>query len=138
MAFDLFKKKEKESKKGKPRVKPPVLKEEKKEEAPSEKPKAAKSKFSLESLILVCPHITEKSHLLSQQNQYVFEVFPRANKTEIKKAIEQIYQVKVLNVRIINVPSKKRRMGRTQGWKKGYKKAIVEIKEGQKIEVASA
>lgn len=88
-----------------------------------------------EKEILKKPHITEKATDLAQENQYVFEVYPGANKIEIKKAIEKLYKVNVLDVRIIKVPPKKRRMRRTPGWKKGYKKAIVKIKEGQKIEV---
>ena len=85
--------------------------------------------------VLISPHITEKATDLAQKNQYVFKVFPKANKTEIKKAIEDLYKVEVLDVKIINVPKKRRRLGRISGWKKGYKKAIVKIKEGQKIEV---
>jgi len=85
--------------------------------------------------ILIEPHITEKTTDLEKKNQYVFKVFPKANKTEIKKAIEDLYKVEVLGVKIINVPKKRRRLGRISGWKKGYKKAIVKIKEGQKIEV---
>jgi len=85
--------------------------------------------------ILIEPHVTEKTTDLVKKNQYVFEVYPRANKMEIKKAIENLYGIDVLDVKIINVPRKRRRLGRISGWKKGYKKAIVKIKEGQKIEV---
>ena len=85
--------------------------------------------------ILISPRITEKATAISQKNQYVFKVFPKANKTEIKKAIEDLYKVEVLDVKIINVPAKRRRLGRISGWKKGYKKVIVRIKEGQKIGV---
>jgi len=72
---------------------------------------------------------------LAERNQYVFKVFPDANKIEIKKAIKEIYGADVEEVRIINVPRKKRRRGRIEGWRKGYKKAIVKIKEGQTIEI---
>jgi len=85
--------------------------------------------------ILKTPHITEKATDLVKKNQYVFKVFPEANKTEIKKAIEDLYGVDVESVKTINVPRKQRRLGRIRGWRKGYKKAIVKIKEGQKIEV---
>jgi len=84
--------------------------------------------------ILISPHVTEKATDLESQNQYVFKVFPRSNKIEIRKAIEEVYGVKVVSVNIINVPRKPRRLGKTMGWKKGFKKAIVKIKEGQKIE----
>jgi large subunit ribosomal protein L23 len=85
--------------------------------------------------ILRAPHITEKATALAGKNQYVFKVWPKANKTEIKKAIESLYEVDVLDIKIINIPAKRRRLGRISGWRKGYKKAIVRIKEGQKIEV---
>jgi len=85
--------------------------------------------------ILKGPHVTEKATELAQDNQYVFKVFPNANKSEIKKAIENLYDVNVQKVRIMNMPKKKRRSGRSEGWKSGYKKAAVKVKEGQKIEV---
>ncbi len=85
--------------------------------------------------VLKSPHIAEKSSYLAKQNQYVFRVYPKANKTEIKKAIEKIYGVKVIKVRIINIPPKRRKLGRTLGWRQGYKKAVVFLKKGQEIEV---
>jgi large subunit ribosomal protein L23 len=80
------------------------------------------------------PILTEKATKLSQNNQYLFEVSKSANKEEIKKMIENLYKVDVLNVKIVKLPPKQRRLGRIYGWKKGIKKAIVKIKEGQKIE----
>ncbi len=85
-----------------------------------------------ESLINL--HVTEKSNDLLQDNKYVFKVNTKTNKSEIKKAVESLYKVDVSDVKIINIPKKKIRVGRREGWKKGYKKAIVEIKKGQKIE----
>lgn len=85
--------------------------------------------------ILIEPHITEKATKLAQENQYVFKVNSKANKSEIKKAVEQAYDVDVTKVRTANMPRKKRQKGRIEGWKKGYKKAIVEIQEDQKIEI---
>jgi len=87
------------------------------------------------SKILKSPLITEKATQLTQKNQYAFKVYPETNKTEIKKAIEKLYGVDVISVKIINVPRKRRRLGRISGWRKGYKKAIVKIKTGQKIEI---
>ena len=81
------------------------------------------------------PHISEKATYLSEKNQYIFKVLPGFNKNEIKNAVEGLYGVDVLSVRMVKIPAKKRRIGRTQGFKKGYKKAIVKIKEGQKIEI---
>ncbi len=85
--------------------------------------------------VLKTPHVTEKASALAAKNQYVFKIYSRANKTEVKKAVEDVFGVEVISVRIVNVPKKKRRLGRIEGWRKGYKKAIVKIKEGQKIEV---
>ncbi|MFH1657112.1 MAG: 50S ribosomal protein L23 [bacterium] len=85
--------------------------------------------------ILKAPHISEKATDLNQKDQYVFKVLPRAKKTEIKKVIENLYGVNVTGVKIIKVPAKKKRRGKNIGIKKGYKKAIVRIKKGEKIEI---
>lgn len=96
--------------------------------------KASKGKgFSYE--VVREPHISEKSTLLGEKNKYVFKVYANANKPEIKKSVEGIYGVDVVSVNIVTIPKKKRRIGRTEGFKKGYRKAIVTIKEGQKIEI---
>ena len=92
-------------------------------------------KFNEVWKILAKPHVTEKATDLAGKNQYVFKVWPASNKSEIKKAVEELYGVNVLNVRIINIPAKQRRLGRITGERGGYKKAVVKIKEGQKIEV---
>ena len=84
---------------------------------------------------IVRPHITEKATDLSAQNRYVFVVAPTAAKKEIGYSVEKMYGVKVESVRIINVHPKKMRLGRSRGIKKGYKKAIVQVKEGQSIEI---
>ncbi|MCG2688249.1 50S ribosomal protein L23 [Candidatus Parcubacteria bacterium] len=84
--------------------------------------------------MLLSPHVTEKATQLVADNQYVFKIFPRANKTEVKKAIESLYKVKVISVKIINVSGKTKRLGKNQGWKKGYKKAIIKLAPGQRIE----
>jgi len=82
------------------------------------------------------PHISEKATILGEQkNQYTFRVAPDAPKADIKKAIEGIYHVDVLAVKVIKIPKKKRRIGRSEGFRKGYKKAVATIKEGQKIEL---
>lgn len=85
--------------------------------------------------VLQSPYFTEKSAMLEKNSKYVFKVYPGANKLEIKKAIESNYEVSVLSVKVINVKRKKRRLGRREGWRKGCKKAIVELKEGQKIDL---
>lgn len=114
--------------------KPKIKKEQPKIERPAEK--RTKKKVSDSAYRVVKgPYITEKANDLAKQNQYVFKVFPRANKIQIKKAIERIYRVNVLNVRIVNIPKKPKSFGRIKGWKKGYKKAIIAIKKGQKINI---
>ncbi len=85
--------------------------------------------------VLRKPHITEKSSLANEFNQYVFKVSPGANKILIKREIEDLYKVNVQKVMIVNVRPKKRNLGQSKGYKKGYKKAIVKIKKGQKIEI---
>lgn len=92
-----------------------------------------KTSFSFD--VVKKPHISEKSTFLAESNQYVFEVLESANKTEIKKAVEGIYNVNVLSVNMITIPPKKRRLGKTQGWRKELTKAVVKIKDGQKIEI---
>lgn len=87
--------------------------------------------------VLASPHVTEKATTLEKDNKYIFKVFPRANKTEIKKGINELYGVDVIDIKIINIHRKKRKVGRRIGWKKGYKKAIIRLKKGQKIEIIS-
>lgn len=84
--------------------------------------------------ILHSPHMTEKTSSLTEQGKYVFRVFKSANKPEVKKAIEDLYKVKVIQVNIVNLPSKKRSLGRFKGIMPGYKKAIVTLAKDQKIE----
>ncbi len=108
----------------------------KKELKTEELPVSISKSFDASS-ILLSPHVTEKATRLSSNNQYVFKVFPRANKTEVKRAIENLYKVKVIGVKIIRVSGKIRRTGKSLGWKKGYKKAIIRLGQGQKIEAAT-
>lgn len=83
---------------------------------------------------LIKPLVTEKSSNLLGQNKYVFKVTDKANKIEIKKVVQDMYGVKVNGVNIVNIPRKKRKFGRNEGYKPGYKKAIVTLAEGEKIE----
>jgi len=84
--------------------------------------------------ILKYPYVSEKASRLSAMNQYVFKVYENANKNEIKKQIALRYDVEVKDVKIINVPGKRREIGRHSGFKAGYKKAIVILKPGNVIE----
>jgi len=82
------------------------------------------------------PLITEKSAIVRDEgNQYVFEVDRRANKIEVRKAVETLFKVKVLDVRTMNMLGKKKRHGRTVGKKSDWKKAVVTVAPGQAIEV---
>jgi len=84
--------------------------------------------------IIIRPVITEKSTLLKEKNREVcFEVDPRANKNEIKKAAEQLFKIKVERVRVQNKRGKMRRVGRSEGRKKNWKKAYIKLKEGEKM-----
>ncbi len=85
--------------------------------------------------MLTHPLITEKTNNLASQRKYVFRVDSRGNKSEIKKEVERVYNVKVTGVNIVTVKSKKRRVGKIEGRKAGFKKAIVTLKEGSTIEV---
>lgn len=89
---------------------------------------------NLAYIYLKNPHITEKATFLSEINQYVFKIKNNSNKIEIKSAIEDLYEVDVVSVNIIKIPAKKKRIGRIDGQRSGYKKAIIKIKKGQKIE----
>ncbi len=81
------------------------------------------------------PCVTEKSIASSEEaNKVVFEVATDANKIEIKKAVQELFGVTVLNVNTMRVPGKSVRMGRHQGSKPAWKKAIVTLREGDTIE----
>ena len=85
--------------------------------------------------IIKAPVITEKSQIAKSEGKYTFKVSPKATKTEIKDAIEKIFNVKVSAIRTINVKPKKRRVGRYTGLTTRYKKAIVSLAEGQTIDL---
>ena len=86
--------------------------------------------------VLNAPHISEKATFLQEEDKYVFRVSKRTNKIEVKKAIENLYKVKVEDVNIVNIPAKKKTWRGRPGYGSGYKKAIVTIAKGQKIEIA--
>lgn len=84
---------------------------------------------------LISPWITEASTAAMELNKYIFKVDPKANKSQIKKAIEDLYKVKVISVNTVRISKKFRNYGKTPGWKSGFKKAIVTVKAGDKIEL---
>ena len=85
--------------------------------------------------IIKGPIITEKSNdLLENENKYTFKVALEANKVEIKQAIEAIYNVKVVDIATIKVLPKHRRVGKYEGYRSAYKKAIVKLAKDDKID----
>ena len=80
------------------------------------------------------PMITEKNTTLQEQNKYVFEVAKEANKPQIKQAVEKAFKVKVTTVNMMMVPGKSKRVGRRVVQTQSWKKAIVTLKPGDKIE----
>lgn len=139
MALFDFLKRKKETEKAKKKPAKALVKpiQEKKVETTPEKVSAFVSKnvegFSYS--VIREPHISEKATDLAEKNKYTFKVYSNSNKPEIKKSVEGIYGVDVLDVNIIKIPAKKRRLGKTQGFRKAFVKAVVQIKEGQKIEI---
>ena len=85
--------------------------------------------------IIIAPVITEKSAHQAEHNVYTFKVASSANKTEIKKAIEAAFGVKVEKVNTLNTKAKSKRVGRYTGKTKTYKKAFVTLKDGETIEL---
>ena len=85
--------------------------------------------------VIKAPIITEKSSDLAQNNVITFSVDVNSNKTQIKQAVEKLFNVKVESVNTINVKPKKKRVGRYVGKTKRVKKAIVKLKEGSSIEL---
>ena len=85
--------------------------------------------------VLLAPVVTEKSYELIDQRKYSFRVHPDAHKTQIRQAVEELFEVHVESVNVSKVPSKPKRRGMTKGRKPGWKKAIVQIREGETIEI---
>lgn len=89
--------------------------------------------------VLLAPHVSEKSTMAAElSNQVVFKVVPDATKSEIKKAVELLFEVKVDNVQVLNVKGKSKRTGRTEGKRKDWRKAYVSLAEGHEIDFLGA
>ena len=91
--------------------------------------------MSIHHTIVRAPSVTEKSTLLRSENKYVFKVDPSATKLEIRAAIEALFDVKVVSVNTLNVKGKKKRMGRFVGKRSDWKKALVKLADGDKIDL---
>ena len=87
------------------------------------------------SQILIRPVVSEKSYVLSAANRYTFRVHPEAHKTQIRQAVEELFGVHVVEVRTLSVKSKPKRRGTTRGRTRIWKKAIVQVREGDTIEI---
>ena len=86
---------------------------------------------------IISPNVTEKSTSLSEYNKVVFRVDKKANKKSIKKNIERIFKVKVIKVNTINIREKVKIVRNKKSYKSGYKKAIITLKKGQSIDLAT-
>ena len=85
--------------------------------------------------VLIAPVVSEKSYSLIEGNKYSFRVHSKAHKTQIRQAVEQLFDVHVKSVNVLKVNPKPKRRGLQSGTKKGWKKAIVELREGERIEI---
>jgi large subunit ribosomal protein L23 len=85
--------------------------------------------------IILAPVVSEKSYSLIEDSKYSFRVHPKAHKTQIRQAVEQLFDVKVEGVNIVQVRPKPKRRGFHRGTKPGWKKAIVQLREGDRIEI---
>ncbi len=85
--------------------------------------------------IIIRPVVSEKSYVLAANDRYTFRVHPDAHKTQIRQAVESLFDVNVLGVRTMSVKSKPKRRGQTAGRTRQWKKAIVQVQPGQTIPV---
>ncbi len=85
--------------------------------------------------VLLAPVVSEKSYSLIADNKYSFRVHPDAHRTQVRQAVEELFEVQVESVNISHVRSKPKRRGLTKGRKPGWKKAIVQLRAGDSIEI---
>jgi large subunit ribosomal protein L23 len=85
--------------------------------------------------VVIAPVVSEKSYSLIEDNKYSFRVHPRAHKTQIRQAVEELFDVKVESVNVLKVRPKPKRRGLSRGQKPGWKKAVVQLREGDRIEI---
>jgi len=85
--------------------------------------------------VLLAPVVSEKSYSLITDRKYTFKVHEDAHKTQIRQAVEELFDVRVSSVNIVKVQSKPKRRGLTRGRRPGWKKAIVQLREGDSIEI---
>jgi large subunit ribosomal protein L23 len=85
--------------------------------------------------VLLAPVVSEKSYSLIEHRKYSFRVHPDAHKTQIRQAVEELFDVQVESVNITKVAAKPKRRGTSKGTRPGWKKAVVKLKEGNEIEI---
>ena len=85
--------------------------------------------------VLLAPVVSEKSYSLIEQHKYSFKVHPDAHKTQVRQAVEELFDVKVVAVNILKVQAKPKRRGLFRGTRPGWKKAVVQLREGDTIEI---
>jgi large subunit ribosomal protein L23 len=85
--------------------------------------------------VLLAPVVSEKSYSLIADRKYSFRVHPKAHKTQVRQAVEELFHVKVERVNISQVKPKPKRRGLIRGTKPGWKKAVVQVREGDTIEI---
>ncbi|MFN2467862.1 MAG: 50S ribosomal protein L23 [Gaiellaceae bacterium] len=85
--------------------------------------------------VLLAPVVSEKSYGMIEQRKYSFRVHKDAHKTQIRQAVEQLFDVHVQRVNILKVQSKPKRRGTIKGTRPGWKKAIVQVREGETIDI---
>jgi large subunit ribosomal protein L23 len=85
--------------------------------------------------VLLAPVVSEKSYSLITDRKYTFKVHKDAHKTQVRQAVEELFEVHVVNVNILKVQAKPKRRGLTKGVRPGWKKAIVQLREGDTIEI---
>ena len=87
------------------------------------------------SQVLIRPVVSEKSYEQIQTNQYTFRVHKDAHKTQVRQAVEELFDVNVVSVNIVQMPAKPKRRGQFRGTRPGWKKAVVELREGDSIPI---
>jgi len=87
------------------------------------------------SQVIIRPVVSEKSYVLATADKYTFRVHPNAHKTQIRQAVEALFDVHVVEVRTISVRSKPKRRGYTSGRTRAWKKAIVQVRPGESIPI---
>ena len=85
--------------------------------------------------ILLAPVVSEKSYSLIGEGKYVFRIHPDAHRTQVRQAVEELFGVHVEGVNVLKVQAKPKRRGMSKGIRPGWKKAIVQLREGESIEI---